>query len=228
MSEASANNVTMNTIEKSNTLGSRLRERREGLGLNVQDVAREVKISSQYVRALEEGSYETLSAKVYAHGFLKKILKLFIVEETESWFGQFDIEWDIWEKKKNKIPHALGGGKTHGLYITSRMLFLGIGGALLAAFLVLAGIQVKNFTGRPPLIIEEPQDRLEIRVPFVTVRGQTEKESRLTVNGREITIDGSGNFSEEVELLLGVNELVFIVQNRFGKETSEVRYVVVK
>ena len=218
----------MNAIEKSSTLGFRIRQRREELGLTVQDIAREVKISPHYVRALEEGDYALLAAKVYAYGFLKKILALLAVEERTNWVEQFDVEWDVWMKKKDKNPVSLAKEISRGSYITPGRFFLGIGAALLIAFLLFAAAQIKNFTGRPSLIIEAPSDKTEVSRPTIEVKGRTEKESRLTVNGREITIDGSGNFREEIQLLAGINELVFAARNRFGKETKEIRYVVVR
>ncbi|TSC76811.1 MAG: hypothetical protein G01um101433_658 [Parcubacteria group bacterium Gr01-1014_33] len=218
----------MNTIEKSNTLGSRLRARREELGLSIQDIAREIKISSQYISALEEGNFGFIGARVYARGFLKKMLHLLVVENGEEWFSQFEVEWDIWIKKRDRTSPIPGSKKTPRMYLTSRRFFLMLGGAVLAAFLIFAGMQIKNFVGRPALVINEPRDRSELDRPIVVVKGKTEKESRLTVNGREITIDGSGNFQEEIELANGVNSLEFLAQNRFGKETKEVRHVVVK
>ena len=211
-----------------NTLGSRLRERREGLGLSIQDIAREVKISPQYVRALEEGNFDLLGAKVYAYGFLKKMLALFGIEETKNWIEQFDVEWDVWVKKKEKAPLLFGQRKEYAPAVTPRRILWGMGVVLLIVFLVFAGTRIESFIRRPSLIVEEPQDKIEALAPLIAVRGRTEKESRLTVNGREIAVDGSGNFHDSIQLLAGVNELVFMAQNRFGKETKVVRYIVVR
>ena len=213
--------------EKQPTLGLRLREKREELGLSIQDIAREIKVSSQYIHALEEGNYEALSARVYARGFLKRILALFGISDTSSWFEEFDLEWDIWDKQRSAkaVPQKR---IRRGPYITPRRLVWTGGAIFLLLFLVFAGIRLKNFTSAPVLIVDEPQDRVEIHQPSTKVRGHTERESRLTVNGREITIDDSGNFNQDIELSSGVNELEFVVLSRFGKDTKVTRYVVVK
>jgi hypothetical protein len=88
--------------------------------------------------------------------------------------------------------------------------------------------QLIGFTAAPRLYIDEPQTQTITDIPIVRVKGITEKESQLTVNGREITMNGDGAFDEEIELASGVNVLHFFVKNRFGKSSEATKYVVVR
>ncbi|KKT72228.1 MAG: hypothetical protein UW69_C0099G0010 [Microgenomates group bacterium GW2011_GWA2_44_7] len=48
------------------------------------------------------------------------------------------------------------------------------------------------------------------------------------MNGREITIDGLGNFEENLELAVGLHILEFLSENRFGKVSKEMRRIIIK
>jgi hypothetical protein len=60
------------------------------------------------------------------------------------------------------------------------------------------------------------------------VAGSTEKESSLTVNGRELTLDERGGFNESIELPPGSVSLHFTSRNRFGKTQTVVRNIFVR
>ncbi len=113
-------------------------------------------------------------------------------------------------------------------YITPRRLLSVFGGILLLFFAWFLVSGLIGFTAAPSLRIEEPTREATTDKPMITVRGTTEKESQLTVNGREITMDEHGAFNQDIELIPGLNMLHFLAQNRFGKITEETRYVVVE
>ncbi|MBX5464729.1 MAG: helix-turn-helix domain-containing protein, partial [Clostridia bacterium] len=53
------------------TVGSILRQRREALGLSLEEVQNRTKIRIRYLDALERGDYALLPGEVYARGFLR-------------------------------------------------------------------------------------------------------------------------------------------------------------
>jgi cytoskeletal protein RodZ len=57
----------MSTIE----LGKALTHARTARGLTISDVERDTRISTKYIKALEEGEFETLPAPVYARAFMR-------------------------------------------------------------------------------------------------------------------------------------------------------------
>lgn len=208
-------------------VGSRLRARRVELGLDIQDVSREAKIAPQYVRALEESDFEILSAKVYAQGFLKKVLTVVRVESPSEWVDDLGIEWNQAMAKRLDIP-LIPADENRQKALLRRWLVWIFAAAALAGLLVVVGARIRAFTGRPALVIDQPQEGFLLGRPQVRVEGRTERESRLTVNGRELTLDSSGRFSDEIDLVPGLNQLEFRAESRFGKERIEIRNVVVK
>lgn len=210
------------------TLGERLRKHRESLRLTVKDLADELQAPQKYIQALEEDRFEVFSAKVYGLGYLRKLLPLLSIEDGKAVEREFSNEWDVQMFRDRKELRALPQNRGIRPWITPARLGLGGAGLLLLLFLALLGVRLFRFVGAPSLSLEEPQDRVVLTMPIVRVKGTTEKESKLTVNGRELTIDGAGHFDQEIELSAGLNALEFLVQNRFGKETKIIRYIVVK
>ncbi len=213
-------------------LGEYMRMRREQKHASVDEMARELKIAPRYVVALEEGAYHIFPAKIYAHGFLKRILVfLGITEEYQqtACMELFQEEWLAHFPGKEKEPMALPTSiKKRMWLLTPSHLLQALGAIVLAAFLGFLGIQLMHFTGAPRLALQEPIDEFVVDVPLVRVKGVTEKESQLTVNGREVTIDEAGNFDAQIDLQPGVSVLEFLVRNRFGKETRITRAGVVR
>lgn len=210
------------------TLGERLRSRREFLGWSVDDLSRETSIPVKYIRALEDDNYSAFSAKVYGLGFLKKALAVLSSENADEFLQEFSREWDVRHYRNPKETLPLPQNRGPEPYLTPRRL--GIVSAFLLFLLLLGflGIRFGAFLSAPKITLEEPKNFIAVSEPAVQLKGRVEKESRLTVNGREIMLDERGNFDETLELAPGVNALEFLIKDRFGKETRAMRYVLVK
>lgn len=221
------------------SLGERLRAYREQAGVSAESAAREMKIPARSLRALEEGDWHAFSAKVYATGVARRVAKVFAPVDADAIAAAVGREWDIacgasisgrgrvGEKARTySVPRPVAVPRR--LVMTPRRLGMGMaagGGMALAAFLA---VRLTAFVASPGLVVKSPADRSGFATPMVDVAGKTEKESSLTVNGREITLDEQGNFSERIELPSGANELHFISRNRFGKAQTVVRNIFVE
>lgn len=195
--------------------------------MTVGDLARAAHVSPDYARALEDGDWRTFVAKVYARGTLLRILGVIRPEEQRLIWEAFNREWPPEQQAYAHRRETRRQGEARFLLTPGRL------GALAAAGLALAilgfwSARLFVFAARPSLAVESPADRSRIAKPLARVKGSTEKESRLTVNGRELRIDERGNFDEEIELPLGANSLRFISESRFGKVSEEVRYILME
>ncbi len=210
------------------TLGERLRRRREDLGFSTAQIAREIQAPARYIQSLEEDTYEIFPAKVYALGFLKKFLAAVSFPDQENLLKEFASEWEVRMFRKNQKFTTLPKQNSENIYLTPQRIGFILGLVALLLLILVFGVQFVRFVASPAITINEPADAAVFDSPLIHVKGRTEKESQLTMNGREITIDGSGNFDEEIELGSGLNTLEFFVKDRFGKESKVVRYVLVK
>lgn len=208
------------------TLGQELKKRREELGLGIEDAAHEIQAPQDYLRAFEENSYNVFSAKVYALGFLKKLLALLRLENQEKFLLEFGNEWDVQMFRKDRALAKIPENRGEEPLITPAKFWILLAAAALLVVLLFLGLRFARFVSAPRLSLESFKEAY--RGPLVNLRGKTAKESSLTVNGRELKLDESGKFDEIVELQSGLNELKFLVENRFGKTNKEVRYILVR
>lgn len=215
-------------IKGSDTLGERLRKQREALELSLEDVSREIQAPRKFVEALETDNLEMFPAKVYALGFLKKLLEVLKFEETDRFLKEFGNEWEVRTFRRHRELAPLPENRGIVPWVTPVRLGIAVGGLALLFLLAFLGFRLTRFLGAPSLLLQEPQDQAVYSRPVVPVKGRTEKESRLTVNGREINIDEAGNFKEDIELGAGAHILEFIVENRFGRISKEVRNIVIR
>lgn len=214
--------------KEQDTLGERLRKRREAIGLSLNQIARDIQAPARFLQGLEEDNYEIFPAKVYAQGFLKKFLSAVSFPEAENFLKEFDAEWEVRTFRNRRGISSLPAAKFSSMYLTPQRLGMIFGSGALFLILLILGIQLLRFISSPAIKLDGPEDRAVLEEPLVHVKGKTEKESQLTVNGREIKIDGSGFFDEMIEVGAGLNALEFLVKDRFGKESRVVRYVLVK
>ena len=209
-------------------LSDQIRAWRKSAGLTIEAVAEELNAPPRIISAFEDANYAVFSARVYAVGYLKHIVSHFAIADGDRLVAALHREWDRNEGETNRFVHPLPKSRSIKWYITTRRLF-GIGGGLaLVFFFWFLAAQLMGFTSAPALRINEPMGNSVIDKPSVRIQGHTDKESQLTVNGREITMNELGEFDQEIELIAGVNTLHFLVQNRFGKVSQETRYVVVR
>ncbi len=66
------------------SLGMRLRARRESLGWTLDEVEKETKIRKHYLEALENDEHQLLPAMVYASGFVKRYAQLLDMDPQEA------------------------------------------------------------------------------------------------------------------------------------------------
>lgn len=98
----------------------------------------------------------------------------------------------------------------------------GIFVALIAGFF----ISEFRFLKPPELDLVAPTRDIATDGTVFDVKGRTDPDADLTLNGRPLYSGATGEFTERVYLVKGVNELVFVARNRYGKTTSVTRYIV--
>lgn len=217
-------------FENGSLLGERLRQAREEMRMTPEALARLACIASRYIRALESGEWRAFSAKVYAQGALKRVIGVCRMEDADFLVTALDQEWKAAFPEMHDTPGSFVKNIPYprAFRLTPRRIGVGTAISILALVAGFWGIRLVTFAAPPTLRLTEPEERAGYENSSVSVRGRTEKESRLTVNGRELTLDERGNFDEKIELPQGAHELEFVSRNRFGKEQTVVRHIFVK
>ncbi|MDP3771910.1 MAG: helix-turn-helix domain-containing protein [bacterium] len=222
---------TMPVDMASESLGALLRTIRERRGMSIDELAREVHIAVAYVRALEEEDYRVFPAKVYAEGFLKRVAHVLIPEATEQCLAVLREHWDQemgTGMSAVATTRSLRASHRAPFAVTPHRIVFGITGIFFVGVMVFLGVRVVSFLSPPRIFLESPREAETVSVPLIRVKGRVNQEGRLTVNNREVRMDESGNFNEEIEVGAGTNTLAFVAENKFGRRAEVVRHVVVK
>lgn len=102
------------------------------------------------------------------------------------------------------------------------------GGLIVFGFLYYLYTQYSSFALAPVLIIDQPQDKVEITEDFLVAQGQTDKDAQLYINGQQVQLSDDGSFSVRIDGLQdGLNTLTFVAKNDFDKQREEQRSVFV-
>src|ERR1041384_7272866 len=138
------------------TVAEQLRDRREAMKLDVQQVADATKLKTDQVRALEEGNYDYFTAAIYLRGSIRTYANLLKLDAAQL-IAQLDAELDGTSKFADGTP----GPERKRSGVDSLMLLLsrlnwGIAGAVIAiaviALIANASCRAwKNHKPRDPL-----------------------------------------------------------------------------
>ncbi len=99
-----------------------------------------------------------------------------------------------------------------------RYFFILIVAVLIVTYAVLRSI---NYTRGPAVDIAFPRNGEATSSPIVEIYGRAERASSITIDGRLITVDEDGNFSEVLVVFPGVNVVSFEARDQFGRATKK-------
>ena len=117
---------TMNDSYKK--IGKQLQAARKELGLRTSDVAREIRISADYLRWLEAGDFDQLPAPTYVSGFLRSYGK-FLGLDGASLAGRFyAIKGDVSSTMDYKLPVTAGPPQRSAPAVASLFVVLALVG----------------------------------------------------------------------------------------------------
>jgi len=113
-------------------------------------------------------------------------------------------------------------------YVNQRNFTLAVGGIIMAVIVGFFAYEFK-FLRAPSLEIMAPTRDIIADSDTFDVRGRTnDLDADLTLNGRPLYSGETGEFTERIYLVVGVNRLDLEAKNRYGKTTTITRYIVLR
>ena len=193
-------------------LGEVLRTAREAKGVDLARVERETKIRERYLSALENGDYRDLPGAVYTRGFLRNY-GAYLGLDADELIDLYRIETSGAAPERQGLPappRPLATRRARAFVITPNAVVAAILTILVGGFFAYLGYQLINFARTPDLRITDPPGNVSNYTEReITIRGQTEPNSRVTVGGLgenpTVTADSEGNFEVTVGLVPGSN-----------------------
>lgn len=212
-------------LEKKEPTCIQLKLLREAKGISLQDMSDRLKMSKSHIVALEEcRSADLPFAPIYKKKMVKQYCHI-IGADYATLVHQF-VEEELEENilSQEKLPHSQ---KT--LYRWNHLPFFFRLSAILAIALLFfgyLGLQVKKIIEPPELNLFSPINGMITADSNLQIKGQTDKEVKVMINGKEIKNSEQGIFDETLALSPGVNTLIISAEKKHGKTTTETRYVV--
>ncbi|MBT6691723.1 hypothetical protein HOB10_05340 [Candidatus Parcubacteria bacterium] len=203
-------------ISKGQTLGDKLKQVRLDKELSLEDVYRGTSIQIKYLEILESGDYHLLPGNMYAKAWIKLYAEFLEIPSQELLFD-YKVEKNISDKissidkpvkVKEVSKHNFLGPKT--LKVVVIALVVGV----LLGYL---GWELYNIVAPPKVVILEPGDNFRTTESSVLVKGQTQAEVQLTINNETVLLDHDGNFSQVINLIVGLNNLQISAKKKHSK-----------
>jgi cytoskeletal protein RodZ len=208
------------------TIGDQLRLARAEKGYSIKQAAAHLKVRPEYLSALEEEDYQKIPGGFYGKIFLKRyvhflgldyksLVKHFIKERR----ALYHDEPDVFSKKVVKKS---------SLIIFPKIFRNALVALIIVICLFYIGFYLKNITAPPVLDIESPPANSVQKDFSAVIKGRTEPESEVYVNGQMILIDKEGKFSQNISLKQGVNIIVISAKKKYSREQIVTRQILVE
>jgi transcriptional regulator with XRE-family HTH domain len=205
-------------------LGQRLRQSRLEKGLSIEDVMKATKIRPSFLSAIEKGEYNKLPSSSYAQGFVINYAEYLGFSKREA-LALFRREFDesavftvLPERFADPAERVFPRFKVHQTAFGIALAFL-----LLIGFL---GFSYRDAFLNPPLTINTPKSE-KIPSGDVIVSGKTSAYATVTIDNTPVSLDDEGGFSKKITLFPGEANIVVQAKNRFGRESTVTKHVII-
>lgn len=206
------------------TIGEKLRQARHNRQLNIEPIAKRLKIRAEYLIAMEDERFDKLPAGLYGKNFLKEYA-LFLGLKPPDLFKDLD---DKLFGEENSNPFSQKVLKSRKLLVWPKIIKnILIAAAILICFLYLI-FYFKNIVTAPDLIITQPDKNILTKANTITILGQTEPEAEVRINGEIVLNNNKGVFSQTVNLKKGLNSLTISAQKKYSRAQLITRQILVE
>src|SRR3989338_8128214 len=93
-------------------------------------------------------------------------------------------------------------------------------GVFFALVLLYAYFEARGLLYGPSINV--PQQVTVVHEPFITIRGKADRISKLTMNGKPVSVTEDGAFNEPYLLAEGYNRIVLQASDKYGRTRESV------
>ena len=208
------------------TVGELLKQKRLEKKLTRNKIVKKTKISSNYVKALENDDFANLPEAAFVKGFIRNYAKVVGLQPKQA-LAVFRRDYDQ-NVKGQIVPRSLTSsvGSKRAIWTpkTTAITLIAIVVLSLIAYFV---YQLRLLTAAPPLEIFSPQENEHV-VSTITVSGKTDPQATLKLNNQLVLIDENGEFSQSLLLSQGTRTITIESTSRSGKTRTIQRTVQVE
>ena len=215
----------LKNLESLVSVGERLKRARENKKMSVENISEKTRMSIKYIEAIEACRYNQLpDAKAHKLAYVRAYAEALSLNPA-SFLYQFSQECNLSDYQP---PHPLRAIRFWPLSSLSNIFKSAAVACLVIGFLGYLVWQINGILHPPKLVVYTPAEGYVSNHLLTLVQGETEKEVKLQVNGKEIMANEQGKFEAEVDLSNGVNTITISAIKKHGKTATVTRHVIVK
>jgi cytoskeletal protein RodZ len=206
-------------------LGFRLKEVRELKQLSPKLVAQKLNINLQYLLDIENDRFDRLPAGLYSKNYIREYAKLlgFPPAEIKKWLKQ-----NLEQINENSDPFSQKVLSRKQFIAFPRLTKNILLSLLFLACLLYLGLYFKKIVFPPKLEIYQPDRNLKISENSIEIKGKTEAEAEVQINGETVLNNNNGYFSTNINLKKGVNNILIKAQKKYSSENTVLRQILVE
>lgn len=206
------------------TVGQILQASRNQQKIDLRDVARITRIRENFLLAIESDDYSRLPSGTVARGFIRNYCE-FLKLDPQQILAVF--RRDFVENEQGQIvPRGMVKPVSEISFWTPKTTFVAGLTLIFTLFGAYLFFQYRILTGPPSLKLTQPQDKQTTTEMTIEVRGMTDPEATISVNGNLVALDKGGNFSFRLPLGEGSNTITILATSKYGKVNSVTRTVI--
>jgi len=210
-------------IFEGETVGDQLARARESKKMSLEALSKKLLIKRDYLEALESGQYHLLPKGVYARNFLREYGRFLGLDYREL-LRQFSEESSPNKESKKGIFERQVVTKKQ-LVSMPALIRNSIIGAIVLICIAYLVILLNNIFEPPKLVIETPPDNITVRDRILLVKGKTDPETDVTINGQKVQVGSDGAFNKELFLENGLNTITIKAKKKYSQEADSTRYI---
>ncbi|MFA5754632.1 MAG: helix-turn-helix domain-containing protein [Patescibacteria group bacterium] len=206
------------------SLGEKLRQARRLKNLRLEEAAQLTKIRGDYLMALEEERFDHLPAGLYGKNFLREYAIFLGLDVREI---MKDLESELAYAPKDD-PFSQKIVKKHKFIIFPKIIRNLIIFLAIAVCFIYLIFYFKRVVTPPGLTITEPADNLITEANSFVIKGLTEREAEVTINGELVLNNDGGKFYQPVNLKQGQNNIIIKAKKKYSRENTVTRQILVE
>lgn len=204
------------------TAGQILKESRRKKRISLDQIAQETKIRKRYLAALEKDDYQSIPSVTTAKGLMRNYAQ-FLGIEPEGILAVF--RRDYRRIQEQKLVLQPGDDLDKGVKWNPKKSLILVVVLFALAFSAYLVYQYHSLLGNPGIEIYSPEDKKQTVENQLQVKGRTDPDNSVSINGNLVRLNNQGEFNYRLRLTSGENEIVIEATSRLGKKTRETRTV---
>ena len=203
-----------------NKIGGIFSSARKSKRISVKKASEDLLINRENLEAIEASDWQSLPEPPFAQGFVRSYAE-YLSLDVEHTLALFRREYD--ELKYQGKNTAFSAKKRFYLTPARFASFLTI--VVILIFIGYLVLQYLSVLSAPKLEVVSPADDLTTSIPVVAISGRTESGATVAVNGEFIAVNQGGEFSHQLVLAEGRNEIEIVASKKLSPKSRTVKVV---